>query len=91
VVETTRLVVGASGASPNGDICFPSEFSITASTFALGQVLNFRSQAYVTDCNGELHQLKEAMLASNETPTLPPLPGLLGVDLEVHEQHIWRG
>ena len=62
---------------------FPGEFSITAGAFALGQVLNFGSLAYVADCYNELRQLHGAALASTEPPTSPTLLGLLGADLEV--------
>jgi hypothetical protein len=51
--------------------------------FALGQVLNFGSLAYIANCYGELHQLHGTVPASNEPPVLPPLSRLLGADLEV--------
>jgi hypothetical protein len=44
----TRLVVGASGTALDSGVCFPSEFSIIDSAFALGQVLNFARLSYVT-------------------------------------------
>ena len=56
----TRLIAGASGAAPDGGVHFPGEFSITASTFAPNQVLNFESLAYVADRYSELRPLKEA-------------------------------
>ena len=54
VARATHLIAGASGVAPDGGICFPGKFSIMASAFALDQVLNFGSLAYVTDC---LHQI----------------------------------
>ena len=59
----THLVAGASGTAPDGGVRFPGEFSITAGTFALGQVLNFGSLAYVADCYSKLRPLKEALPA----------------------------
>jgi len=60
VAGATRLVAGSSGAAPDGGVRFPGEFSITASTFAPGQVLNFGSLAYIADRYSELRLLKEA-------------------------------
>jgi hypothetical protein len=57
-----------------------------ASAFALGQVLNFGSLAYITDCYCELHPLHRATPAGNEPLASPPLRGLLGVVLEVPAQ-----
>jgi hypothetical protein len=75
VAGATRLVARASGTSLDGGVCFPSEFSIIASAFALGQVLHFGSQAYVADCYGELHLLNGFALVESELPALPPPPG----------------
>ena len=79
----TRLIAGASGATPDGGVRFPGEFSIMVSAFALGQVLNFGSLAYIAYCYGEFHPLGRAALAGNEPPVSPPSLGLLGEDLEV--------
>jgi hypothetical protein len=46
-----------------------------ASTFTLGQVLHFGSQAYVTDYYGELHLLNGFALVESELPALPPPSG----------------
>jgi hypothetical protein len=83
VAGATRLVVGASGTAPDSGVRFPGEFFIIAGAFALGQVLNFGSLAYVSDCYGELRPLNGAALMGNELSVLPPLLGLLGADLEV--------
>ena len=79
----TRLIAGASGTALDGCVRFPSEFFVMAGAFAPGQVLNFGSLAYVTDCYGELCPLHGVVPAGNESPVSPPLPGLLGVYLEV--------
>jgi hypothetical protein len=50
VARATHLVTGASGAATDGDVHFPDEFTIMAGSFALGQVLNFGTLAYVADC-----------------------------------------
>ena len=84
----TRLVAGASGTTPNGGVCFPGEFFIIADAFTLGQVLNFWSLAYITDCYGELCSLHRAAPVGNEPPASPPPLGLLGVDLEVQAHQI---
>ena len=73
----------ASNTTLDGSVCFLGEFSITVGAFALGQVLNFGSLAYVADCYGELRPLHGVVPAGNESRVSPPLPGLLGVDLEV--------
>ena len=83
MAKTTCLIARASDTALDGDACFPSEFFITTGAFALGQVLNFGSLAYIIDYHGELCSLNGAAPAGNELPTPPPLPGLLGVDLEV--------
>ena len=54
VVGTTCLISGVSGATLDSGVRFPGEFSITAGAFALGQVLNFGSLAYIADYYGEL-------------------------------------
>ena len=79
----TRLIVGASGTTPDGGVCFPDKFFIIASAFARGQVLIFGSLAYVTDCYNEFRSLNGAASAGNELLAPPPPPGLLGVDLKV--------
>ena len=43
------------------------------------------------DCYGELRSLDRAALMSGELQALPPLPGLLGADLEVLARQIRRG
>ena len=82
VAGATRLIVGASGSALDGGVLFLSEFSIMVSAFTLGQVLNFGSLAYVTDCYGEPCPLNGAAPIGNKLPTLPPSTGLLGADLE---------
>jgi hypothetical protein len=72
-----------SGVALDSGIHFPSGFFIIVSAFALGQVLNFGSQAYILNCYGELHPLNEATPAGNEPLTLPSLLGLLGANLKV--------
>jgi hypothetical protein len=86
VAGATRLIAGANGTTPDGGVCFPSEFFITVGAFTLGQVRNFWSLAYVADYYGELRPLEGAALAGNEPPMSPPPPCLLGADLEVHHQ-----
>ena len=83
MVGATCLVAGASNTALDGGVRFPGEFSITVGAFALGQVLNFGSLAYIADCYGELRSFDEAALVSNKLPTSPPLLGLLGADLKV--------
>ena len=83
VAKATHLVAEVSGTTPDGGVCFPDELSIVVGAFALGQVLNFGSLAYITDCYSELHPLHGAMPVGNELPAPPPLPGLLGADLNV--------
>jgi hypothetical protein len=82
VVGATRLIVGASDTTLEGSVCFPSEFFIIVGAFTLGQVLNFGSLAYITDCYGELRPLDRAASAGNEPPASPSLSSLLGVDLK---------
>jgi hypothetical protein len=83
VAGATCLVARASGATIDGGIRFLGEFFITANAFALGQVLNFGSVAYIPDYYGELCPLDGAALMSNELPTSPPLLGLLGANLAI--------
>jgi hypothetical protein len=83
VAGASRLIAGASDAALDGGIRFPGEFFVMASTFALGQVLNLGSLAYITDCYGELRPLHGAPPASNKPSRLPPPLGLLGANLEV--------
>ena len=78
----TRLIAGASGTTLDGGVRFPREF-IIVDAFAPGQVLNFGSLAYVTDCYSELRSLNGAASAGNELLAPPPPLGLLGVDLKV--------
>jgi hypothetical protein len=90
MVVATRLIAGASSTTPDGDVCFPDEFSIVVGAFALGQVLNFGRLAYIADSYDELHPLHGAALAGNEPSVPPPPPGLLGADLEVLARQIWH-
>jgi hypothetical protein len=83
VAGATRLVTGASGTAPDGGARFPNEFFVTAGAFALGQVLNFGSLAYVTDCYDELRPLHGVAPVVSEPPASPTPPGLLGAYLEV--------
>ena len=64
----TRLVTGASGATPDGGVRFPNEFSVAVGAFALGEVLNFGSLAYIADCYGELHPLHGATSLGQRAP-----------------------
>jgi hypothetical protein len=82
VAGATHLIAEANGTTPDGGVRFPSKFFITAGAFALGQVLNFWSLAYVAEYYGELRPLEGAALAGNEPPASPPPPCLLGADLE---------
>jgi hypothetical protein len=91
VAGATRLITGASGAVLDSNVRFPGEFFTTAGAFALGQILNFGSLAYIVDCYDELCSLDGATPVSNELPTLPPPPGLLGPDLEVLARQIRHG
>ena len=88
MVGATRLIAVASGTALDGGVCFPSEFSIASGAFALGQVLNFGSLAYVTDCYGELCPLNGAAPVGNELSAAAPLSGLLEADHKVLAQHI---
>jgi hypothetical protein len=89
VAEATRLVAGASGATLDGGVRFPDEFSVTSSAFVLGQVLNFGTMAYIADCYGELCPLDGTAPASSELLASPTPPGLLVADLDVlaHQIH----
>ena len=88
VAGATRLVTGASGTALDGGVRFPDEFFITASAFALGQVLNFGSLAYVADCYSKLHLLIGATPTGNKLPAPPPPLGLIRANLEVLAQQI---
>jgi hypothetical protein len=57
VAGATRLIARASGTTLDGGVRFPGEFFIIAGTNTLGQVLNFGSLAYVTNCYGEFYPL----------------------------------
>jgi hypothetical protein len=83
VAGATHLIAGASGAAPDGGVHFLDKFSVVASTFTLGQVLNFGSLAYIADCYGELHLVHGAAPVGNEPLALSPPLGLLGANLEV--------
>jgi hypothetical protein len=82
-VRATCLIAGASGTTLDSGVRFPGEFFIIAGAFALGQVLNFGSLAYVSDCYDEFRPLNGATPTGNELSALPPLPGLLGADPKV--------
>ena len=88
MARATCLIAGASSTAPDSGVPFPSLFFITASAYALGQVLNFGSLAYVIDCYGKLCPLNRVMLVDNELSTSPPPLGLLGADLKVLAQQI---
>ena len=79
----TRLFTRASGPTLDGNVRIPSKFFIIAGAFALGQVLNFGSRAYVADCYRHLRPLNGATPVCNElsVPPLPPDP--LRADLKV--------
>ena len=55
VAGATRLIVGASGATPDGGVRFLGEFFIMADTFTLGQVwqnlLNYRAHMHLSLSN----------------------------------------
>jgi hypothetical protein len=72
VAGATHHVTGASSTAPDDSVRFPDEFSVTADAYALGQVLNFGSLAYVVDYYGELHLLHGAAMVGNEPPVLSP-------------------
>ena len=57
VAGATRLIAGASDTAPDGGVRFPGEFSVIVGAFALVQVPNFGSLAYVADYYGELRPL----------------------------------
>jgi hypothetical protein len=71
VAEATCLVTGAGGAALESSVCLPCDISIVVNAFTPGQVLNFGSLAYVADCYGELHLLKEAEPVGNESGVDP--------------------
>jgi hypothetical protein len=77
----TRLIAGASNTTPYGGVRFPGEFFITASAFALGQVLHFGSLAYITVYYNELHSLNGLAPVHSEFLAPPPPPGSPGTDL----------
>jgi hypothetical protein len=54
-----------------GGVRFLGEFSITPDAFALGEVLNFGSLAYVTNCYDELCPLHKVAPTGNKPPTCP--------------------
>jgi hypothetical protein len=85
------LSLEQAGTTPDGGIRYPSELFVTANAFALGQVLNFGTLAYITDCHSELHPLGRAALTSRELSVPPTLPGLLGADLKVLTLWIQHG
>jgi hypothetical protein len=91
VAGATRLITGASRTTLDGHVRFPGEFSIMAGAFALGQVLNFGSLAYLADCFGKLCPLHEAASTGNKPPAPPPPLGLLGADLKVLAHQIRCG
>jgi hypothetical protein len=91
VAGATHLIAEASGTAPDGGVRFPGEFTVMGGAFALGQVFNFRSLAYVADCYGELCPLHEVVSVGNEPLALPPPLGLLGADLEVLARMIRHG
>jgi hypothetical protein len=86
MAEATCPIVGASGTTPDGGVRFPSEFSVAAGAFALSQVLNFGTLAYVTDCYGELRLLHGVAPVGIKPLISPPSPGPSRTDLEVLAQ-----
>jgi hypothetical protein len=62
IVGATHLITGASGATPDDGIRFPSEFSVAIDAHTLGQVLRFRSLAYIIDYHNELRLLQRTTL-----------------------------
>jgi hypothetical protein len=66
VTGATHLVAGAGGVAPDGGVCLPGEFSITAGAFALGQVLDFGSLD-IANCYDELRLVKGIEPADNES------------------------
>lgn len=50
-----------------GGVLFSSVVILASGAFALGQVLNFGSLAYVADYSGELHSLKETAPVENKS------------------------
>jgi hypothetical protein len=66
VARATRLVTRASCTTIDDSVCFPGEFSVVAGAFALGQVLNFGTLAYVADFYSKLHLLHGAAPVGNE-------------------------
>jgi hypothetical protein len=83
VARANRLITGVSSAALDNGVRFPREFFVIAGAFTLGQVLNFRSLAYITECYGELRPLNRATPASSKLSVPPPPLVLLGADLEV--------
>ena len=90
VARAIHLIIGASDIALDGGVRFSREFSVMVSAFAPGQVLNFGSLAYITDCYGELHLHHRAVMAGNEPPVSSPLLGPSRADLEVQAQQIRR-
>lgn len=82
VAGATRHFNGASHAVLDGGVRFPSEFFVTVDAFAPGQVLNFKTLAYVANCYSELCPLKEVTLVDNESQRQLP-SSLLGANLEL--------
>jgi hypothetical protein len=83
MAKATYPVAGASGTILDDGVRFPSEFSVTADTFAPSEVLNFGTLAYIADCYGELCLLHGARPAGIEPPVSPPSLGPLRTYLEV--------
>ena len=83
MVGDTCLVTEASGTAPDSGVRFLGEFSIMVGAFALGQVLNFGSQAYVVDYYGELCLLHGATPVGNVPLVSSPPLGPSRADLEV--------
>ena len=72
MAEATRLITGTSSIALDGHVPFSGEFSVMTGAFALGQVLNFGSLAYIVDCNDELCPLDEASRMGNGLSAPPP-------------------
>jgi hypothetical protein len=84
VARATRLIARASDASPDDGVHFHSEFLVTVIAFTLGQVLNFGSLAYITDCYSELRPLCGTMPVDYAAPALYPLTGPPGANRQIH-------
>ena len=65
MARATCLITRASGAALDGGVRFLGEFFVMAGAFALGQVLNFGSLAYVADCYGVTRSIRQRRWATS--------------------------